>query len=289
MMKFNGKSLYLLAATVIAMLFCGCRSDIYYQNRAIERARVFLLKEAKDLTWQQREFIRYSDPVLMHSHIIGSRGLGTTTSLSSEQRQICVTWQIPGKKELYMVFGVSGARMANWYPERLLRKYYVTRSAPLAAVSAEAFNYARNNLFSDLSPADLNRIRFSAPALIESNFAVSVSAPASATPAEKAAFEEAHGKKMQLTLCWKLNGKNSVFFCGFGNPDLSQWSISRAGIIQTSELESRTVRTILSPEQSLEKLPELAVRNRIGCECEHSENCIREGVCKAPRRNQERK
>ena len=147
-MKFNGKSLYLLAATVIAMLFCGCRSDIYYQNRAIERARVFLLKEAKDLTWQQREFIRYSDPVLMHSHIIGSRGLGTTTSLSSEQRQICVTWQIPGKKELYMVFGVSGARMANWYPERLLRKYYVTRSAPLAAVSAEAFNYARNNLFS---------------------------------------------------------------------------------------------------------------------------------------------
>lgn len=281
MIKSKKMLTVICSAAFAAWLLCGCHADIYYQNRAVERARKFLLEEATDLNWEQQEFVRYSDPVLLHSHVIGGLSVGSPSQLGSEQRQICVTWQIPGKDGLYMVFGVSSGRMANWHPERLLRRKYVTKSAPLVGVSKAAFEYARNNLFHELSVEEMNRIRFSPPALLQTNFVVGVSAPAGATREEQAAFEENHGKKLQLTLCWKLDERKSVFFCGFGMPDLSQWQIARAGVITNQELQSRTERTILTPEQSLEKLPDLAARNRIGCECEHSENCLREGTCRA--------
>lgn len=269
------------AALVLPLLWSGCRSDVYYQNRAAERARKFLLKEATDLNWEQQEFVRYSDPVFMHSHVIGGHSVGNPSQLGSEQRQICVTWQIPGKEGLYMVFGVSGSRMANWYPERLLRRNYAKKSAPLVGIAPLAYDYAKNNLFHELSVEDMNRVRFSAPALVQTNFNISVAPPEGSSAEEKAAFLENHGKKLQLALVWKLDEKKSVYFCGFGMPDLSQWQIMRAGIIGNTELRSRTVRTILTPEQRLDKLPDLSVVSRIGCECEHSENCIKAGVCQA--------
>ena len=141
----------LLAGTLMLAVSCGCRSDIYYQNRAVERARKFLLKEAADLDWKQREFVRYTDPVILHSHAVGTQGIGRVNQLKSEQRQICVTWQIPGKKGVYMVFGVSGSRMAFWYPERLIRKDYDTLPDVLAGVSQQARSYARDNLFGQIS------------------------------------------------------------------------------------------------------------------------------------------
>ena len=246
----------LLAGTLMLAVSCGCRSDIYYQNRAVERARKFLLKEAADLDWKQREFVRYTDPVILHSHAVGTQGIGRVNQLKSEQRQICVTWQIPGKKGVYMVFGVSGNRMAFWYPERLIRKDYDTLPDVLAGVSQQARSYARDNLFGQISVEEMNRVRFNTPALLLTDFKISVAMPED--PEERKAFEAAFAKKLQLTLAWDLGGGRTLFFCGRGMPDLSQWQIERAGIIDSAELLKRTVRTVLTPDQKHEKLPDLS-------------------------------
>lgn len=276
-----------MAAAVLAFmlmaLFCGCRSDVYYQNRAIEKARAFLLEEAKELDWRQQEFVRYADPVILHSHIIGKVNYAAPELLGSESRQICVTWQMPDKKGVYMVYGVSGGRMEYWVPERLIRKEFINVPSPLADSAKAAAGYAISNLSDELTAAELNKIRFSAPALLMTNFDVALTLPED--PADRAAFAEAAGKMMQLTLAWDIGGGKMAFFCGNGMPDMTQWSIERAGVIQQSELESRTLRTVLTPEQYNTNLPELAGRKFVGCNCKDSELCRREGVC----RNAEKK
>ena len=244
------------AAFALLILFSGCRSDIYYQNRAVERARKFLLKNANDLDWKQQEFVRYNDPVILHSDVIGSKGLAGARELKSEQRQICVTWQIPGQKGVYMVFGVSGGRMANWYPERLIYKDYGTLPDVLAGVSRQAADYARNNLFGQTSVETMNRIRFNTPALLITDFKIALPLPAD--PDERKAFEAALAQKLQLTLVWDDGNNNSVYFCGRGMPDLTLWQIERAGIISNDELKKRTLHTVLTPEQKHDKLPDLS-------------------------------
>lgn len=237
------------------LMLCGCRSDIYYQNLAIEKARKFLLKEADDLDWKQREFVRYSEPVLLHSHVIGSSNLGSSDRLGGEQRQICVTWQIPGKKGVYMVFGVSEGRMANWYPERLLRKDYGNLPDVLANMSNAARDYARNNLFSELSASRMNHLRFTQPELLITDFKLKITPPAD--PEERKAFEAALAKKLQLTLAWEVDNGKKVFFCGRGMADLSSWQIERAGFIDSSELSRRTRRTVLTANRKHDALPDL--------------------------------
>ena len=249
-----------LAAAALLMLtaFCGCRSDIYYQNRAVEQARSFLLKEAKELDLYQQEFVRYADPVILHSHILGKVSYGTPDILGSEQRQICVTWQMPDQKGVYMVYGVSGGRMANWKPERLIRKTFVKPETPLAAAAAQAVNYAVSNLAGDLSKTELNILRFSAPALLMTNFEAALKLPDD--PEARTAALEAAAKKIQLTLAWNIGSDRCVYFCGRGLPNMGQWEIERVGIISRSELESRTLRTVLTKEQFYEKLPDLAAK-----------------------------
>ena len=277
----------MVAAAVFAFMLmavlCGCRSDIYHQNRAIERARTFLLEEAKELNWRQQEFVRYADPVILHSHVLGTVHFGNPDLLGGESRQICVTWQLPEQKGVYMVYGVSNGRMEYWKPEKLIRKEFSKVPTPLAASAETAVKYAISNLSGELTEKELNFIRFSAPSLHMTNFDVTLKLPED--PAEQAAFAEAAGRKMQLTLVWNINGEKTVFFCGNGMPDMTQWTIERAGIITQKELESRTLRTVLTSEQYNENLPKLANRSSVGCNCQDSEACRREGVCK----NAERK
>ena len=173
--------------------------------------------------------------------------------------------------------------MQYWVPERLIRKEFVRIPTPLADSAAEAVRYAISNLSGELTSEELNIVRFTAPSLLMTNFDVTLKLPED--PVEKAAFTEAAGRKMQLTLSWNLGGSKAVFFCGNGLPDMTQWAVERAGVIERSELESRTLRTVLTPEQFYEKLPQLEARKNVGCSCNDSELCRREGVC----RNAEKK
>lgn len=254
-MSHFSKVTAVFSAFVLLGTLCGCRSDIYYQNRAVERARAFLLKEAKDMELHQQEFIRYADPVILHSHILGKTSHGLQEQLETELRQICVTWQLPGQQGVYMVYGVSNGRMAEWQPERVIRKTFVNDASPLAAAAAQAVNYTVNNLAGDLNKVELNKIRFTAPALHMTNFEVSVKRPED--PEERAAFDAKHAQKVQYSLVWELDADKYVYFCGFAMPNMGQWELERAGIIRKSEFEPRSLRTVLSSEQFYNALPEL--------------------------------
>ena len=59
MSKFTTFLFFVSAAA--AVLLCGCRSDRYYQARAAERARAYLLENAPELDPQQCSFVRYND------------------------------------------------------------------------------------------------------------------------------------------------------------------------------------------------------------------------------------
>ena len=59
------KSLLMLAA---AAILAGCRSDLYYQNRAVDRARNFLLEEkAGELSVDEMNFVRFNQPAFSSS------------------------------------------------------------------------------------------------------------------------------------------------------------------------------------------------------------------------------
>ena len=92
--------------------------------------------------------------------------------------------------------------MEYWVPERLIRKEFVKIPAPLADSAKAAAGYAISNLSGELTDAELNKIRFSAPALLMTNFDVALTLPED--PADRAAFAEAAGKMMQLTLAWDI-------------------------------------------------------------------------------------
>lgn len=48
-----------------ARLTAGCRSDAYYQDRAVQRARAYLLEHATELSAEQLYFVKFNRPVLL--------------------------------------------------------------------------------------------------------------------------------------------------------------------------------------------------------------------------------
>ena len=245
-----------VCAALAAIFICsGCHSDLYYQAEAVDRAREFILKEAKELSLEERSFVRYNDPVLLHSPVVGSLGVAATETLHNELQQICVTWQIPGKEELYMVFGVSGARMDNWYPNRLLRKKYTTTKHPLKAASEEALTYARNNLYDQLSVAEFNMLRFDPPWLLRTNFELNINPEGKLSQAEKNKISTVWKQMVQYSLVWKFGEKNLVF-SGMAKPGFAGWQIVFAGLIPAQEVAAHTVKVVKTPEEALTPIPE---------------------------------
>ncbi len=207
---------------VCCALLTGCRSTAYYQDKAVERARKFLLEEAsEEFTALQMAHVRYSKPVLLVESIFG--GGVATNDLS----QICVTWLIPGKENVYMVYGVSELRMSTWYPERLIRKTFPKADMNrLNAVSA-ARNYALGSLYFDMTKHQYNQVRFAMPEIKKSSF----EAP------------ENKEKLTQFTFVWDCGDKDKrVAVCGTANEDLSNFKVLFGGVMTTDELNKSIVR-----------------------------------------------
>ena len=91
---------------VLSLLAAGCRSDQYHQSRAADKARAYLLEHAAELTPEEVYYVKFHDPVLLTGPIVGTTGGNREEEhLNSEQMQICVSWQIPGRDHVYMVYG----------------------------------------------------------------------------------------------------------------------------------------------------------------------------------------
>ena len=250
-------------AAVVAFLSAGCRSDAYYQNRAAERAREFLLDEAKELSAEEKYFVTFNDPIFLTSPIIGSDSYSKDGSLdypvlNDELMQICISWKLPDRDEWYLVYGTSNGRMDFWYPDRLIRKKFaLAKVSAQEKATSESREYARNNLFDLMSVAEQNYIRFHFPAVYETNFALNFNPTGKATAEDIAKEKKRAAKSTQYSLVWICpDARDAVVFCGFGGEEMETWKINFAGRISPEELRLRTVRVIKRPEEFYRPFPE---------------------------------
>jgi hypothetical protein len=235
-------------AASTALLLSGCHSAAWYQNRAVERARAYLLEHSRDLTQAQIDFVRFNDPILLKAPIYsGAEAGGMTVGLGSELNQICVAWQIPDVPELVMVYGTSNSQMEYWYPERLIRKNFITHNQEFMTAVNNARNYAESNLVKTLTPLQLNQIRFTAPTLYLTDFPASADPQGTLTPEESAKIEKSRQTALQVSLVWKKEPGKVVLFCGYFAPGFNGWDVNFAGEIPEDELTRHTVKKLRSP------------------------------------------
>ena len=249
-------------AAVCAALSGGCRSDAYYQNRAVERAREYLLDEAKELTAEEKYFVTFNDPVFLTSPIIGDVGLSKTRSLDSstlnaQMLQICISWKLPKRDEWHMVYGASNGRMDFWYPDRLIRKKFAqAKVSDLERATMQSRTYARNNLFDLMSAAEQNFIRFHFPAVYETNFEPNFNPTGKDIPEKIEKARRSVAKLTQYSLVWiRPDQEEIAVFCGFGGAEMANWKINFAGKTSADELRRHTVRVIKTPEEFYRAFP----------------------------------
>jgi|GEM_PF-1220096 len=150
----------------------GCHSEAYYREQAVESAREFIYKHARELTAEQYSVVKFNPPVILYGPIF--KAVGTfqprESVLGEEQHQICVTWRIPGAETDYLVYGVSEPRMVYWKPLRLIRRRIAPAPKGPAWALTTARQYAVTSLDGQLSFADLNKVRFTHPSLLLTAF-----------------------------------------------------------------------------------------------------------------------
>ena len=245
---------FLLAGVFV--MSAGCRSEAYYQDRAVQRAREYLIDHAPELTTEQLYFVKYNRPLLLTGDILAAAGPGTAPS---QLKQICVTWRIPGQTNDFLVFGASSGSMQYWYPNRLIRKTFQKFSLPISSAMAQARAYAQNYLYDRLSVAEFNRVRFDFPYVLETKFEPVFNPSGTLDPEEVEALRTALETRTQLSLVWEIGdaGERAVF-CGYGKGDLSGWTINFGGIMSGDEVGAATLNVLKTPDdaQTPIELPE---------------------------------
>lgn len=229
-MKFG----ILLLCAAVSLVMSGCRSDLYYQNRAVEEARNYLLENAPELSIAQREFVRFNSPVFLFD----PDNNAAEGNLAYQSGQICVTWIIPGKEDVYMVVGFSNSRMVDWSPNRLVRKQFPQNNVIVANAVNAARNYIYQNLYTNLSVEMANQIRFTPPEIFYSSFKPET--PFGATGEEKELFLKTLGSKTQFAMrwAWPDNSGNYVVVVGYAvkGRGIEGFSVNSAGIYSADEL-----------------------------------------------------
>ncbi len=237
-LKNTGRRLSAAAiAAAVVLAATGCNSTAYYQDRAVQRAREFLLENAPELTPLQVAHVRYNKPTLLAENVLGG-GSGGWAAVS-ERSQICITWLIPGCRDAYLVYGVSSNRMYDWFPERLIRKTFTpVETVRLAAIGA-ARNYALENLYFDLSKHEYNQVRFSDPRIVRTDFKLDLNPDGNLTEAQLARLE----KQTQFSMIWGEDAEAPTVICGLAQEDLSGFQICFGGKIEADALRRHTVST----------------------------------------------
>ncbi|MCI5778350.1 MAG: hypothetical protein MR051_00780 [Lentisphaeria bacterium] len=243
-------ALFLLAVLGLS----GCHSDHYYHNEAVERARKFLLKNAPELNAEQINFVRFNAPVLLHDQVLGELK-PAYERVSMELHQVCITWIIPGKDELYMVFGVSTGRMDDWEPNRVIRHRKLKSLAVLPKVAPECRKYAQDNFFSRMDSDEICVCRFTMPYLLSTNFDPNLDPDGKLGPDALAAARKKAEDLRQYSLVWKFAGRNLVF-TGLGKRGFKGWKFTMAGLLSDEELKPFVVSELMTPADYLNPFPE---------------------------------
>lgn len=232
-----------------AALFCvvaGCQSDEYYQNRAVEKARDYLLKHAPELSTEEMYYVKFHDPVLLTGPIVGDASRRREDErLNSEQQQICVCWIIPGREENYLVYGASGGNMEYWHPKRLIRKRFAVEIPLEERAIATARQYTLDNLFEQLSSAELNAVRFRKPVIADTAFELNLNPEGKLSEEEIAAVRKTLASQVQISIAWPSpdQPERMIVFCGMAPPkNIAGWKINFAGLMDRNEFDSGVIK-----------------------------------------------
>lgn len=232
-MKLLTRTLLPVAAVLWLGLFAGgCRSTAHHQEKAVARARKFLIENAPEFSAMEVAFVRYNKPTLLVENVLGAGQAGW--SARSGRSQICVTWLMPERDEAYLVFGVSDIRMVDWYPNRLIRKKFTPPDRIRLALFETARRFIMDNYHRALSSHELNRIRFARPEVVRTRFHLTHEYDQELPP-------ELLASLTQYSLVWPgEGGDQTVVVCGLANDDLSGFRILFGGPIDPEELAQNT-------------------------------------------------
>ena len=221
----------------------------------MEKARKYLLENCSTLSVDDIYFVRFNAPLLLHAPVLGyNDGNREPGRLSSELQQICITWMLPGKKDLYMVFGVSGARMDGWEPNRIILRDYKDYQPVLLGAVNKTRGYAQNNFFADLEVRESNLVRFSFPYLMRTKFDLNFNPDGKKNADELAEIRKSASGKIQYSLVWKFGGRNLVF-AGLASAGFADWDFNFAQIVDDKELDANVVKVVMTPADGLNPLP----------------------------------
>jgi len=227
------KSKHLFFDLIAALLLAGCHTPEYYQDRAVQKAREFLLERTPEFSPAEIAFVRYNRPALLTAPIFGAVSGGGKIVSGTGFGQICIAWILPTREPVYMVYGASQGNMRSWKPERVIRKVFHPVNRRKLTVLNTARVYIRENFYYDLSASDYNYIRFAMPELRETNYS-----PVPGSAGVSSAGVPPEGLR-QISAVWKLpsDAKKILAVVGYGTIDLATWTINTAGIRSASELE----------------------------------------------------
>ena len=228
-----------LTALVLVLLLNACQTKEYYHDRAVRRARKFLLKEDKTLNLEQREFVKFNKPVIMAGRLLGEVPNASASAIGSVLSQVCIAWIVPGKKDAYVVFGVSDNRLRDWRPNRVIIKTYNRPIREYHMAHKKAIMFAMNN-FLYLSQQNRNRIRFEIPETIITDYKFSAE-----LLKDKKLKKESLKNYVQTTFIWRSTREgHKLFVCGIGTADLEGWKPMFGGETPTEELKQHFVKTV---------------------------------------------
>ncbi len=224
----------MMSALAALLLMASCGID--FQTKAVDKARNYALENLKDLNEPQRDFIRYTDPVIMDRVIYRMRG-------STDMMHICMVWQVPGVDGSVVVAGHGERSLLEWSPDRILIEDLKPKDLVIGAATQRAVEFAMTRML-HLSDHERNRVRFTPPEVYASKLDIEPDEPKdSGKPLSRweayLKSKEQKTKPVQYSFVWKAQDEASrIVVCGFSPKEgLGGWKAQEGMKIKASELE----------------------------------------------------
>lgn len=222
---------------MFVFVFSACSTVDESRDRAVQRARKFLLQEEKNLTLAQQEYIKFNKPVIMAAPIFPK--FSTDSATSGTLSHVCIAWVLPGDKNAYVVFGAGDNRLRDWTPNRVIIKRYDPPARKYHAAKDSAIFFAMNNLLY-LSDKARNIIRFEVPETIITDYKFDREKLKSINLSE-----EKLKSLVQITFVWRsTRPEHKLFVCGVGAKNLNGWRPIFGGETTVTELRQKFLAPI---------------------------------------------
>ncbi len=227
-----------LAGLLAILSLASCAVD--YQTKAVDKARAYALDTLKGMDESQRDFIRYTDPVVMERDIYRLRG-------SNDLLHVCMVWTVPGLEPglKVVVAGHAERSLFEWNPDGVVIERLDGPNKELNAATTKAVFFVMNRML-HLSDAERNNIRFSTPALYASKFDVEPEETKKKADEGKPLSrweaylksKERKEKPVQYSFVWKA-ASGYVAVVGFSPKEgIARWNPVSGMMIDKAELDA---------------------------------------------------